>query len=65
MTMCKDGSPTYLMLYVNDMLIPSKNLHEIAQMKALLGREFERKDLDAEKKILGMEILKDRVKGHF
>ena len=63
MRLCEDGSPIYLMLYVDDMLIASKNLHEIERLKALLSREFEMKNLGAAKKILGMEIHRDRGNG--
>ena len=63
MRLCEDGSPIYLMLYVDDMLIASKNLHEIARLKALLSREFQMKNLGAVKKILGMEIHRDRGNG--
>ena len=63
MRLCEDGSPIYLMLYADDMLLASKNLHEIARLKALLSREFEMKNLGAAKKILGMEIHRDRGNG--
>ncbi|GJR53654.1 transposable element [Tanacetum coccineum] len=55
-----DGSYVYLLLYVDDMLIASKNMSEIDQLKAQLKSEFEMKDLGAAKKILGMEIIRDR-----
>ena len=63
MRFCEDGSPIYFMLYVDGMLIASKNLHEIARLKALLSREFEMKNLGAAKKILGMEIHRDQGNG--
>ena len=56
----KDGSFIYLLLYVDDMLIASKNLVEIKKLKAQLSKEFEMKDLGDAKKILGMEITTDR-----
>ncbi|GJS97909.1 retrovirus-related pol polyprotein from transposon TNT 1-94 [Tanacetum coccineum] len=40
-------------------------LHEIDKLKAQLKSEFEMKDLGAAKKILGMEIIRDRRKGRF
>jgi hypothetical protein len=55
-----NGSPTYLLLYVDDMLIAAKSMKEIAVLKAQLSREFDMKDLGATKKILGMEIIRDR-----
>ena len=50
----------YLLLYVDDMLIVAKDKEEIRRVKAQLSKEFEMKDLGLAKKILGMEILKDR-----
>jgi hypothetical protein len=42
------------------MLIAAKSMKEIAVLKAQLSREFDMKDLGATKKILGMEIIRDR-----
>ncbi|CAL5356856.1 unnamed protein product [Camellia sinensis] len=58
-----DGSFIYLLLYVDDMLIASESKVEIDKLKAQLAREFEIKDLGEAKKILGMEIKRDRKKG--
>ncbi|RVW92548.1 Retrovirus-related Pol polyprotein from transposon TNT 1-94 [Vitis vinifera] len=58
-----DGSFIYLLLYVDDMLIAAKNRAEINKLKQLLSSEFEMKDLGAAKKILGMEIWRDRDAG--
>jgi hypothetical protein len=55
-----NGSPIYLLLYVDDMLIANKSKEEITTLKAQLSSEFEMKDLGAAKKILGMEITRDR-----
>ena len=57
---CDDESFVYLLLYVDDMLIATKDKEEIQRVKAQLSREFEMKYLGAIKKILKMEILKDR-----
>jgi hypothetical protein len=46
-------SPTYLLLYADDMLIATKSMKEIAALKAQLSREFDMKDFGAAKKILG------------
>jgi hypothetical protein len=54
-----DGFLVYLLLNVDDMLIAAKNLVE----KTQLSGEFEMKDLGATKKILGMEIHRDREAG--
>lgn len=59
----QDGSFIYLLLYVDDMLIASKNKVEIEKLKAQLNGEFEMKDLGEAKKILGMEISRDRKLG--
>jgi hypothetical protein len=58
-----DGSFIYLLLYVDDMLIASKSKVEIDRLKAQLKTEFEMKDVGEAKKILGMEIRRDRRKG--
>ncbi|KAG8477637.1 hypothetical protein CXB51_031043 [Gossypium anomalum] len=55
-----NGSFVYLLLYVDDMLIAAKDKGEIRKVKAQLSEEFEMKDLGPAKKILGMEILRDR-----
>uniref|UniRef100_A0A5B6ZAJ2 Putative retrotransposon protein, Ty1-copia sub-class n=1 Tax=Davidia involucrata TaxID=16924 RepID=A0A5B6ZAJ2_DAVIN len=59
----QDGSFIYLLLYVNDILIASKSKVEIDRLKAQLSSEFEMKDLGEAKKIIGMEIKRDRMKG--
>ena len=51
------------MLYVDGMLIATKSKHEIARLKTQLSKEFDMKDLGAAKKILGMEIYRDRRRG--
>lgn len=53
----------YLLLYVDDMLIASKSKAEVSKLKELLKSEFEIKDLGAARKILGMDISRDREKG--
>lgn len=57
---CDDGSMVYLLLYVDDMLIAAKNIKEIQKIKNQLNAEFDMKDLGSAKKILGMEIVRDR-----
>jgi len=56
----EDGSYIYLLLYVDDMLIAAKSEVEIDRLKAQLSKEFEMKDLGEAKKILSMEINRDR-----
>ncbi|KAE8708925.1 Serine/threonine-protein kinase HT1 [Hibiscus syriacus] len=55
-----DGSFIFLLLYVDDMLIAAKNMDDVIDLKTLLSQEFDMKDLGAAKKILGMEICRDR-----
>jgi hypothetical protein len=55
-----DGSFIFLLLYVDDMLIAAKSIVEVNKLKVLLSKEFDMKDLGATKKILGMEIRRDR-----
>ncbi|KAM1366303.1 hypothetical protein ACFX13_045217 [Malus domestica] len=59
----QDGSFIYLLIYVDDMLIVSKNVEEIEKLKKQMKNEFEMKDIGEAKKILGMEITRDREKG--
>jgi len=49
-----------LLLYVDDMLIASKDKSLINNLKSQLNDEFEMKDLGTAKKMLGMEIHRDR-----
>jgi hypothetical protein len=58
-----DGSFIYFLLYVDNMLITTKSMKEINILKTQLNKEFEMKDLSAEKKILDMEIRREREKG--
>ncbi|GKE92232.1 retrovirus-related pol polyprotein from transposon TNT 1-94, partial [Tanacetum coccineum] len=44
----------------NDMLIASQSLDKIEKLKTRLKSEFEMKDLDEAKMILGMEIVRER-----
>ena len=57
------GDGVYLLLYVDDILIASQDKMEVEKLKILLSSEFEMKDLGDAKKILGMEIERDRAKG--
>ena len=56
-----DGSSIFLFLYVDEMLIAAKSMSEVNKLKTLLSREFDMKDFDETKKILGMEICGDRA----
>ncbi|KAJ4724427.1 Retrovirus-related Pol polyprotein from transposon TNT 1-94 [Melia azedarach] len=46
----------------DDMLIAAENKSDVQKLKDLLSVEFEMKDLGAARKILGMEIYRDRSK---
>ena len=59
----KNGLFIILVLYVDDMLVASKNMAEINKLKAQLAKAFDMKDLGAEKQILGIEIHRDREHG--
>lgn len=55
------GKPmVFLLLYVDDMLIASTDIREINKLKSRLSMEFEMKDLGASKRILGMDISRDK-----
>jgi hypothetical protein len=56
-----NGSFIYLLFYVDNMLIAAKDMSEINRLKEELHGEFEMKDLGAAKKILGIEIQRDRT----
>lgn len=58
-----DGSYLYVLLYVDDMLIVANNISKISKLKSQLNSEFEMKDLGVARKILGMEIHRDRQIG--
>ncbi|KAH9679582.1 Integrase catalytic domain-containing protein [Citrus sinensis] len=58
-----DRNFIYLLLYVDDMLLASKNRDEIKRLKQQLASEFEMKDLGDAQRILGMEIRRDKKNG--
>jgi hypothetical protein len=55
-----DGSFIFLLLHIDDMLIAAKSIVDVNKLKVLLSKEFDIKDLGTTKKILGMEICRDR-----
>ncbi|KAH9762165.1 hypothetical protein KPL70_000710 [Citrus sinensis] len=57
------GGAVYLLLYVDDILIAGKDLSDIKELKNLLKGEFEMKDLGSAKRILGIDIVRDRTAG--
>ena len=50
-----DGTIILLMLYVDDMLIACRDMSKINELKRLLGREFDMKDIGVAKKILRID----------
>ena len=52
----QSDDPTYLLLYVDDMMIAAKNKTHAQKLKTQLKKEFNMKDLGEAKKIIGMEI---------
>lgn len=59
----KAGVKVYFILYVDDMLLASTDLEEIKLVKKWLGSRFEIKDLAPTRRILGMDIERDREGG--
>lgn len=60
-----EGKVIYLLLYVDDMLVVAKDVKEVQKLKDLLSSEFEMKDLGPARRILGMDIHRDRQRGVF
>ena len=58
----KDGSLLILILYVDDMLIAGKNIHEVDALKSKLNATFDMKDLGEANHILGMRIVRKKDK---
>lgn len=52
-----------LLLYVDDMLVAGSDMDEIRNLKMQLSKEFDMKDLGPAKKILGMQITRDKQRG--
>lgn len=57
------GGVIYLVLYVDDLLIGNRHKTEIDKLKKLLNHEFKMNDLGSAKKILGMEITRNKYAG--
>ena len=55
-----DNDFIILLLYVDDMLIVSRNISRINNLKKQLNKSFSMKDLGSTKQILGMKIERDR-----
>ncbi|WVY93468.1 hypothetical protein V8G54_032556 [Vigna mungo] len=57
------SSYVILLLYVDDMLVAGSDMTDIRNLKMQLSKEFDMKDLGPAKKILGMQITRDKQKG--
>ncbi|WVZ06123.1 hypothetical protein V8G54_019469 [Vigna mungo] len=59
-TLNHDGEMLYLLLYVDDILIASSDRGMIGETKARLADAFEMKELGEARRILGIDIKRDR-----
>ena len=59
----ENGNFLYLLIYVDDMVLISKDMADINQLKQALKSEFEMKNLGAARKILGIDIQRNRNEG--
>ena len=59
----QNDDPTYSLLHMDDLLIVARNKAHIQKLKAQLKKEFDMKNLEEGKKILGMKITRDRGTG--
>ncbi|KAA0035904.1 Retrovirus-related Pol polyprotein from transposon TNT 1-94 [Cucumis melo var. makuwa] len=59
----QNGMYIFLLLYVDDMILVSKDYAKICELKKLLSNEFEMKDFGELKRILGIVVKRDREKG--
>ena len=58
----EDESRLCQLLYMDDMLIACRSRNVVQKLKATLSQEFKMKNLGSARKILGMEILRDKVR---
>ena len=58
----KDHSLVILILYVDDMLLASRQMAEISALKSKMAKVFDMKDMGEASHILGMHIERDRSK---
>lgn len=56
-------STVYLLVYVDDLLIASRDLGAVQAVKDMLMSIFDARDLGEARVFLGMEIVRDRVQG--
>jgi hypothetical protein len=58
--MTHEGDKVYVLVYVDDMLIASKSMSAINEVKCMLDDVFDIHDLGAPHRFLGLEISRDR-----
>lgn len=49
-----------MLLYIVDMLIAANYLHGVKEIKIMLAKDFDMKDLGVDKKILSIKIYRDK-----
>lgn len=57
------NSKTYVLLYVDDLLIFGNDSNEICNLKSMLNREFQMKDLGLVCNFLGIKVIQDLENG--
>jgi len=65
-----NGDPSILVregiligVYVDDLLIAARTMQEVQEVKDVLNRAFEMKDLGEARVIIGIRVIRDRLKG--
>ena len=58
----KEGHHIYLLIYVDDVLLICKNMADINELKNALKSEFDMKDPGSTKRILGIDMSRNRRK---
>jgi hypothetical protein len=57
------NSATYILVYVDDLLVASRSLQQVQHIKSKMLQHFKGKDLGEARTFLGMEIARDRTRG--
>ena len=58
----QDGSPVFLIMYMDDMLLSGRHTGELTELVRKLWLKFSMKDLGPARHILGMKISRNRAK---
>jgi hypothetical protein len=59
----KNGRYIFLILYVDDILLASSDVHLLLETKKFLSSKFDMKDFSEASFVLGIEIHRDKSKG--